>query len=193
MLFAIISDIHGNLEALQTVLEYLQKKKVEQIFCLGDVVGYGPNPNECVSLVREHCSTVLMGNHDYAAIGKANLEYFNEFARMATFWTRDVLTPENRKYLEALPLTHQTDQYLMVHASPTNPEHWYYVLSVDEAQIEMQSFTQDLCFIGHSHVPVIYSEKQMFKKTTFTFEQNQKYIVNVGSVGQPRDRDPRSS
>ncbi|HHJ53270.1 MAG TPA: metallophosphoesterase, partial [Caldithrix abyssi] len=192
MKIGIISDIHANLEALQTALNFLSNR-VEQIYCLGDVVGYGPNPNECVDLVREQCSLVLMGNHDYAAIGKANIEYFNEFARIATFWTQNQLTPRSKQYLEMLPFTHQTDEFVMVHASPTNPAHWYYVLSAEEARIEMQAFVQPVCFIGHSHVPVVYSLNGTLRQEMVKFEQNGKYIVNVGSVGQPRDRDARSS
>ncbi len=192
MPIAVISDIHGNLEALSEVVSYLEKKQISDIYCLGDTVGYGPNPNECVELVRKKAQIVLMGNHDYAAIGKANIEYFNEYARMATYWTINTLKEENKQYLKSLPFSHQNDQFLMVHASPTNPAHWYYVLSAQEAQIEMQAFNQQLCFIGHSHVPVIYSSGRAVKSRTYQFEPNQKYIVNVGSVGQPRDGDPRA-
>ena len=192
MPIAIISDIHGNLEALEEVFRYLESRKIEKIYCLGDVVGYGPNPNECVEMVRQHCEIVLMGNHDYAAIGKANVDYFNQYAREAALWTRQALSDKNRQYLQSLPFTHQNDDMIMVHASPTNPRHWYYVLSQNEAQIEMHAFSQSLCFIGHSHAPVIYSVKDIFKGESFAFEQSQKYIVNVGSVGQPRDGDPRS-
>lgn len=192
MPIAIISDIHGNLEALEKVFKYIDAQKIEKVYCLGDVVGYGPNPNECVEMVRQRCEIVLMGNHDYAAIGKANIDYFNQYAREAVLWTREMLSDENHEYLQSLPFTHQNDDLLMVHASPTNPKHWYYVLSQHEAQIEMHAFSQPLCFIGHSHVPVIYNMKDIFKKESFNFEQSQKYIVNVGSVGQPRDGDHRS-
>jgi len=189
---ALISDIHGNLEALQTVLSYIDEQGIGNIYCLGDVVGYGPNPNESVEIVRERCQVVLMGNHDYAAIGKANIDYFNDFARKAAFWTRETLKNENMAYLQSLPFTHQNDELLMVHASPTNPEHWYYVLTQHEAQIEMNAFIQPLCFIGHSHVPVVYTQTEKFQTDEFKFEPKKKYIVNVGSVGQPRDGDPRA-
>lgn len=192
MPIAIISDIHGNLEALQTVFKYIEAQKIEKVYCLGDVVGYGPNPNECVEMVRQRCEIVLMGNHDYAAVGKANIDYFNQFAREAALWTRDALSEENHDYLLSLPFTHQNDDLLMVHASPTNPKHWYYVLSQNEAQMEMHAFSQPLCFIGHSHVPLVYSMEKLFKQESLLFEQSQKYIVNVGSVGQPRDGDARS-
>lgn len=187
MAIAIISDIHANLEALQSVLKSVKQYDVEAIYCLGDIVGYGPNPNECVDLVRENCEHVLVGNHDFAAIGKTDIEYFNQYAKAAAFWTRDHLTKENINYLASLPFTHQNDDMIMVHASPTNPAHWYYVLNPYDAHAEMQSFNQPLCFIGHSHVPIVYSEKDAIKDTYVRFKKQHKYIINVGSVGQPRD------
>ena len=189
---AFISDIHGNLEALEVVLKYIDEQEIDRIYCLGDVVGYGPNPNECVDLVREKCRVVLMGNHDYAAIGRANIDYFNEYARRAAYWTMEQLTDENHAYLTSLPFTHQNDEIIMLHASPTNPRHWYYVLSQHEAKIEMNAFIQPLCFIGHSHVPVIFSESQMFREEVFICVPGEKYIVNAGSTGQPRDGNPNS-
>ena len=187
MSIAIISDIHANLEALEAVLKSALKQKVKKIYCLGDIVGYGPDPNECLKLVRESCDAVLVGNHDHAAIGKADVQYFNQYAKTAAFWTKEKLTKENIKYISSLPFTYQDGEMLMVHASPTNPSHWYYILSAYDALLEMQSFSQSLCFIGHSHVPVIYSDDQVFKGEHYQFDSEQKSIVNVGSVGQPRD------
>ena len=187
MAIAILSDIHANMEALSAALDSIAEREIDAIYCLGDIVGYGPNPNECVNLVRDNCSHVLVGNHDYAAIGKTNVEYFNKYAKQAAYWTQEHLTAENNEYLSFLPFTHQTDVMIMVHASPTNPAHWYYVLNPYDAQIEMQAFSQPLCFIGHSHVPLVYSESDVFKTTKMKFEPEQKYIINVGSIGQPRD------
>jgi len=184
---AIISDIHSNLEALQAALDYIDNHKIESIYCLGDIVGYGPNPNECIELIRKRCQVVLMGNHDYAAVGLANIEYFNEYAKMSTYWTIERLREENRSYLSNLPFSHQTNDSFFVHASPSNPSFWYYVLSVQDAQMEMQSFDQRICFIGHSHVPVVFTQENLYREVSFTFEPNEKYIVNVGSIGQPRD------
>jgi len=191
MKIAFISDVHGNLEALTTAFDHIEKNEAEQVVCLGDIVGYGPNPNECVELVQERCDVVLMGNHDYAAIGLANIEYFNEFAKISTRWTIQTLKEENKKYLHSLPFSHQDDEMIMVHSSPTNPSHWYYVLSMPDALIEMQAFSQNLCFIGHSHVPLVFSSRDMIREPLVQIEQNHKYIVNVGSVGQPRDGNPR--
>ena len=116
----------------------------------------------------------------------------HDYAKMATFWTINTLTQSNKERLKKLPFTHQNDQMIMVHSSPTNPSHWYYVLSIPDAQIEMQAFNQQLCLIGHSHVPVIFTDKEMLRGTSFHIEQNKKYIVNVGSIGQPRDGNPKS-
>lgn len=192
MKIAVLSDIHGNLEALDAAFEYISDNDVDKVYCLGDVVGYGPNPNECVELVHDRCEMVLMGNHDYAAIGLANIEYFNEFAKMSTRWTLKILSDDNKKYLKSLPFSHQNDELIMVHSSPTNPSHWYYVLSLQDAIIEMQAFSQELCFIGHSHVPVVFNNKKMLRDNKVKFDKNKKYIINVGSVGQPRDGNPQS-
>ncbi len=190
MKYAVLSDIHGNLEALQAAFDYVDQHNIEKTYCLGDIVGYGPNPNECVELVRQRCEVVLMGNHDFAALDLANIDYFNTYARMATFWTREKLKEENKAYMKELPFTHQTDDVMMVHASPTNPSHWYYILSPHDALIEMHSFNQPICLIGHSHVPVIFTNNGMVRQSKFSFDPDQKYIVNVGSVGQPRDGNP---
>ncbi len=192
MTIAIVSDIHANLEALQCVLEYLKENEVDKIYCLGDVIGYGPNPNECIDLVRENCETILMGNHDYAAIGIGDIQNFNEYAKLATFWTREKLTATNIEFVKSWPFTYDLDNSFLVHASPKNPSNWDYVLSVTNAQKHLKTFEQKICFIGHSHVPVIFSKSNYYRQTKFVFKKNQKYLVNVGSVGQPRDGDPRS-
>jgi putative phosphoesterase len=192
MKIAIVSDIHGNLEALNRVLEYIRENDIEEIYCLGDVVGYGPNPNECVELIRENCKAVLMGNHDYAAIGLANIEYFNEYAKISTYWTQDILSDENLEYLKSLPFTYTHDKFHLVHASPKNPSNWDYVLSVNDAKQQLKEFEGNICFIGHSHVPVIFSNSDYYRKKNFLFTDDQKYLVNVGSTGQPRDGDPRT-
>jgi len=187
---AIISDIHSNLEALETALTYLRARQIKEIYCLGDIVGYGPNPNECISLIKRNCKIALMGNHDFAAIGLANTDYFNEFARKATYWTIDQLTEENLAYLKKLPFTFQTSEYFLVHAAPANPVSWHYILSKEDAAYELDSFPQPVCFVGHSHVPVVFSAKGAFRENTFYLQPNQRYIVNVGSLGQPRDGNP---
>lgn len=191
MAIGIISDIHGNLEAFSRTLQYLKEAEIDKIFCLGDIVGYGPNPNECVDLVKEHCEVVLMGNHDYAAIGLANIEYFNEYAKMSTYWTQENLTEENLEYLKTLPFSHSYNNLHLVHASPKNPSSWDYVLSVNDSVKQLREFEEQICFIGHSHVPIIFSNTNYFRNKDFLFQKKEKYLVNVGSVGQPRDGDAR--
>ena len=192
MATGIVSDIHGNLEAFTIALEYFKENNIEKIVCLGDIVGYGPNPEECVNLVRKHCNVSIMGNHDYAAIGLANIEYFNEYAKLSTFWTQEKLSDKSKEYLRSLPFTHEQDQLLFVHSSPKNPSSWDYVLSGEEANKQFKHFDSNICFIGHSHVPIIFSESTYFRKTDFLFTNGEKFIVNIGSLGQPRDGDPRS-
>jgi len=192
MAIAIISDIHANLEALREVFNYIDGHNVEKVYCLGDIVGYGPNPNECIELIRDRCEAVIMGNHDYAAIGLANIEYFNEYAKMSTYWTIENISEDNLKYLRGLPFSHQTESLIFVHSSPSKPSSWYYVLSVQDARTEMQSFEEHICLIGHSHVPVVFSGQNFNRETTQKLQSNRKYIINVGSVGQPRDGNPNT-
>ena len=186
MAIAIISDIHANLEALEAVFKYIDAYDIDTIYCLGDIVGYGPNPNECVGLIRDRCDAVIMGNHDYAAIGLANIEYFNEYAKMSTYWTIENLSEDNLKYLRGLPFSHQTDKLVFVHSSPSKPSSWYYVLSVQDARIEMQSFEEHICFIGHSHVPVVFTGQNFNRETTQKLQSNRKYCLLYTSPS-PRD------
>lgn len=191
MKIAILSDIHSNLEALEAAFDYIDREHIKTVYCLGDIVGYGPNPNECIEIIRERCDQVLMGNHDYAAIGLANIEYFNDYAKASVYWTVSNLTGENTEYLRKLPFTYETDDFFLVHASPSEPSRWHYILSSEIAELEMKYFHQSVCFIGHSHVPVIYSGEGVIRRTPVSLETKPgKYIINVGSIGQPRDGDP---
>ena len=189
MRFAIISDIHSNLEALTKAFELIDQESVQEIVCLGDVVGYGANPNECVALVRSRCKTVLRGNHDAAAVNSSNAESFTKNARIAAEWTRQQLSEENIHFLEGLPYTSTRDGILFVHSSPFQPESWYYVLSEEDLEAAFQSFSEQICFIGHSHFPGIFSEEGPAKAVN----RASKFLVNVGSVGQPRDGNSRLS
>ncbi len=194
MQIAIISDIHSNLEALKTVLKYIENEKISRIICLGDVVGYGPRPNECVDLIREKCDRTLLGNHDSASLEETDISYFNEYARQAILWTRKHLNKESIDFLRSLPYTYPEGQTLYVHSSPVEPEEWHYVLSFGEAKYYLHQVDYSLVFIGHSHVAVTYSlQKGRLEETDFPLSSEDRYIVNVGSVGQPRDGDPRAS
>lgn len=189
MKYAIISDIHSNLEALQKALTIIDEKKVDEIICLGDVVGYGANPNECVELIRSRCSAVVLGNHDAAALNTALAYDFNAIARRAVIWTSEQLTNENKGYLSSLPMTIQTENILFVHSSPEAPEAWDYIIDPDEASQALQNVEEQICFIGHTHVPGIYSLRGRAKHIS----RDEQFIVNVGSIGQPRDGNPKLS
>jgi predicted phosphodiesterase len=190
MKIAILSDIHGNIEALNTVLAYLDANEITEIYCLGDVVGYGPNPNECVDLISERCNRIVIGNHDHAAIGLTSTEYFNDFAKIATAWTASVLNEENKAFLSSLEFAYHDEEYLLVHATPSQPSLWHYILSEVDAQHEFRQFEERICFIGHSHFPIVFLKQGYTREQSIKLSKRNKYIINVGSVGQPRDGNP---
>lgn len=198
MRLAIISDIHGNLAALEAVIEEIEKQKVDKIICLGDVVGYGPEPVECLQVVREKASVVLMGNHDYACIYRPEMFFFNHFARHAIEWTLKILDEKSLEFINQFPFRHSEADLLFVHANPYRPEGWDYVLSIDDAIYYLSKFEEKICFIGHSHLPQIYvaddnSKFSLLEQRELIFDKNSRYIINVGSVGQPRDGNPAAS
>lgn len=196
MTTALISDVHANLEALQTVLKAIDERGVRRILCLGDVVGYGASPNECLKLVQDRCEMVLLGNHDSAASGGPEAARFNPNARAAALWTAKVLTPAHRDYLRGLCLSQRVESFLFVHASPAAPRDWEYIFDRFDAEPQFQFFSEAVCFIGHTHQPAIFERTDsgcvFVPPTRLRFDAGRRYIVNVGSVGQPRDRDPRA-
>ncbi|MEO5356778.1 MAG: metallophosphatase family protein [Nitrospirae bacterium YQR-1] len=200
MAYAVISDIHGNLAALEAVLRDIEGRSIESVYFTGDAVGYGPAPNQCVELLKKSCEILIAGNHDWAAINYTSADYFNDMALMAILWTSDTLTTENIAEIENFKLLKSSEErdVLFVHATPKEPENWNYLLSLSDARENFEHFTQRFCFIGHSHMPIIverngvtgrlFSDRQRVELKT-----EGRYIVNVGSVGQPRDNDPRAS
>lgn len=190
-----ISDVHSNLEALEKVISHVEKS-VDRWICLGDLVGYGANPNECVEIVRELTSLVIAGNHDRAAVGLTNINYFNPIARAAIIWTGRTLRKENKEYLKKLELTLKIGNSYFVHSSPSNPSAWQYIFSLDDAVYEFSHFEEQMCFIGHSHLAFAIKENggqyQIVEEPNFSVDKNHRYLINVGSVGQPRDLDPRA-
>jgi diadenosine tetraphosphatase ApaH/serine/threonine PP2A family protein phosphatase len=186
---AVISDIHANLEALRAVLRTIDTLGADRIVCLGDIVGYGPEPNDCLDLVQERCSAVILGNHDSGVLGDTPLDQFNEFGRAAIRWTRRRITKRNLEYLRSLPLIHSGDDATYVHASPLQPSSWRYVFAWPDARRCFQAFSTQFCFIGHTHIPVVVGENG----TVNVFQDHQRYLVNVGSVGQARDGNPKAS
>ncbi|MDR5708590.1 MAG: metallophosphoesterase family protein [Armatimonadota bacterium] len=199
MRYAILSDIHANLDALETVLQDLRGQRVDRVVCLGDFVGYGPEPNECVEHLRPMLHLALVGNHDLAAIGRLNPERFNIFARMAIEWTRQRLAPSVRAYLASLPPRAEGDGVLFVHGSPRDPVEEY-VLDPVTADENFRSEPFDICFFGHSHLPVWFlhngvrtAMRHLPPNAPVHLEEGMRHLVNVGSVGQPRDGDPRAA
>jgi len=189
MRLAIISDIHSNFEALTKTLDLISQLSVDETICLGDIVGYGANPNECVEMVRQHCPIVIRGNHDSAVVNIEITENFTDLARSALFWTRKQLQREHVEFLRTLPIQCSRQNILFVHATPDNPESWDYVFNEWDVQPLFQTFREKICFLGHSHVPGIYSDRGIERSIT----PDGQYIINVGSVGQPRDGNPQLS
>jgi len=186
---AVISDIHGNLEALETAFQTIEAMGVERVFCLGDTVGYGAYPDECLTLVRERCSHVVLGNHDSGAIGGMPLNEFTRYGEAALRWTRKHLSEHNIQFLFSLPLIQVVDNITLVHSSPVHPEIWSYVFAWKDVELCFREFTTDWCVIGHTHIPSIVSESG----TINLCRDGQRHLVNVGSIGQPRDGDLRAS
>ncbi|MCX6639739.1 MAG: metallophosphoesterase family protein [bacterium] len=195
MKIAFISDIHGNLEALQTALKVIDNRRVDEVICLGDIVGYGANPAECLDLVRSVASRTVLGNHDASVSGQEGLDYFNDFARAAVTWTQSMLTSDQMEYLRSLPLSLQLEHLHLVHGTPGNPQKWEYIFSSYDAARQFSFICGKVCFVGHSHVPGDYHEKWRDHLSStedrVTDAPSSRRIVNIGSVGQPRDRDPR--
>ena len=192
----IFSDIHSNLHAMQAVLKALDGENVDHLFCCGDVVGYGAFPNECCDLLRQRNCPVIAGNHDHAVLDLTDISYFNEVAKHAVLWTRSILTSENGAFLHSLPLTLKVDNMFFAHSSPDNPSEWNYILTMGEARINFGYFSEQFCFIGHSHQPFIITNYRDDLSCPETPEidilENRRYLINVGSVGQPRDRNPNA-
>jgi predicted phosphodiesterase len=199
MRFAFISDIHANLEALEAVFDDIASQKIDEVICLGDIVGYGANPNECCDLVKKKCPVTLLGNHDAAAVDQLSTQHFNIHAKIAIEWTSQNLKKESQTFLEALPFKATKPSMTLVHATPYEPNMWYYITSLEEAAFNYQFFDTQLCLVGHTHIPIIIvldKEKELYvhQDSVIHLEdiKESRLLINVGSVGQPRDRNPKS-
>lgn len=197
MRYAIISDIHGNREALDACLSDARHQGVDAVLCLGDLIGYGPDPNEVVERVREEADIIVGGNHDAGAVINLDLFEFNPYARASIEWTRGVLTPANRRFLAELRVVAQLPDALLVHSSPNMPREWRYMATVADVEENFMAFSEKTCFVGHTHFPMIMEKGydgsfRFFHQETVDLAEGARYIVNVGSVGQPRDRDNRA-
>ncbi|MFN4293860.1 MAG: metallophosphoesterase family protein [Thermoflexales bacterium] len=199
----IISDIHANLAAFEAVLQDAAKRRLrfDIVWCLGDIVGYGPDPNECIDLLRSLLHVCLAGNHDWAVLGKLGVETFHESAAFVVKWTQAHLTRENLNYLRARPEQDVEGDYLLAHASPREPI-WEYVLDVSVAEENFGYMPTAHALIGHTHVPAIFVKDSgtlavhaitPTPNIPLALKPNCNYIINPGSVGQPRDGDPRAA
>jgi predicted phosphodiesterase len=199
MRYAFISDIHANLEALESVLDDINSQAIDQIICLGDIVGYGANPNECADIVKKKCPTILLGNHDAAAVELLSTQHFNIHAKIAIEWTTQSLRKEVKETLMGLLLKSTVEQMTLVHATPYEPNMWYYITSLEEAAFNFQFFDTQICLVGHTHIPIIIvldDQKELYvhQDTSIRLSETPgaRLLINVGSVGQPRDRNPKS-
>ncbi len=194
---AILSDIHANLEALDAVCRVGDERRIDSWVCLGDIVGYGADPGLCIARTRALTDQVVLGNHDAAATNLLNLQYFNKYARAAALWTAARLSQDERDYLANLPLSRERPEAFYVHAEPRNPGGWGYVNSHSDARAALEAVSTQLCFIGHSHQPFIYVHNgfnlaPIKASGPVEIKAGQRYLVNIGSIGQPRDGDARS-
>lgn len=195
MKYAIIADIHANLEAFQVVLEDIKEQKCTHVACLGDVVGYNANPKECLDIVRGMNIPCVKGNHDEYCSSEDNLEGFNPHAAEAVNWTRKQLTAEDREWLRDLKYLRLVASFSIVHATLDVPQRWGYVFDKLAAAASFTYQNTSVCFFGHTHVPAAFIRDSQVRGGTyskFKVEPGRKYFINVGSVGQPRDGDPKA-
>jgi len=194
--FAILGDIHSNYDALLAVLEEIENENVDGIYCVGDIVGYGAQPSECIAKIRELDIPTVAGNHDYGVVEKTSIEYFNPDARNAVLWTREVLSEDDKAYLAQLPLSADFSDFTLAHGTLHNPEAFDYIQTIYDAHLSFQTLRRGICFLGHSHVPITFFDDNpisYFMEPEILVEDGVKILINVGSVGQPRDQDPRAA
>ena len=192
MKIVIISDVHGNIEALERVWQYIDAMgEDKRIICLGDIVGYGPDPVECLEMVVSRTDKICLGNHDYAMLSM-DLDYqINQYALDAIKWTREVLDDGSKDSIKEFRYQLDERSVLYVHASPENPMEWKYIANERDAFLSMRAMEHSLCFVGHSHIPGVYADYDLYREGRgVLLSEEGKTIVNVGSVGQPRDGSP---
>jgi putative phosphoesterase len=197
MRYGIFSDVHSNLPALEAVLKAYAQEKIDQYVCAGDMVGYAAEPRECLSRVRDLNPLMVAGNHDWASTGKFSSEYFNPIARQAVEWTAGRLGGEDKRFIDSLRLKVSSNDFVMVHGTLDNAQDFNYLFDRLDAQLNFDLMDAPICVVGHTHIPGIFVEEA--QKISYTndypveISPQKKYIINVGSVGQPRDTDWRAS
>ncbi|MDP3142410.1 MAG: metallophosphoesterase family protein [Candidatus Omnitrophota bacterium] len=197
MRYGIFSDVHSNLPALEAVIAAFQKEAIDQYICIGDIVGYAANPKECITRIRELRPVLVAGNHDWACVDMIGTRELNPAAQEAVNWTKQQLSVEEKDFLKSLELLIDDDKFTLVHGTLDNPEDFNYLSDQLDAQVNFELLSGHLCFIGHTHVPGIFigqdNHTEYMQRYPLQLSYQSKYIVNTGSVGQPRDRDPRAS
>jgi len=196
MKFAIIADVHANLEAFQAVLEHAKEQKCTHYAFLGDFVGYCADPKACIDIVRAMDAPCVKGNHDEYCATNLPLDGFNPKAAQLVQWTRNQLTADDRQWLQNLPYVQRVENFTVVHATLDGPQRWGYVFDTLAAGASLAYQETILCFFGHTHVPVAFTRDTMIRGGTYTklrIEPGKQYFVNVGSVGQPRDNNPKAA
>ncbi|HOX54504.1 MAG: metallophosphoesterase family protein [Candidatus Omnitrophica bacterium] len=197
MRYGIFSDIHSNLEAFQAVIEAYKKENIDRYLCVGDIVGYGVDPGGCIDKIKQLDALTIAGNHDWAAVELTDITYFNQVAKQAIVWTRDKISKEDKELLRSLKLVHEVTDFVLVHGTLNKPEEFNYLLDVELAMIDFGLMKKTISFVGHSHVAGIFIQEKgeisYSVQAQIKIDPKKKYIVNVGSVGQPRDRDNRAS
>ncbi len=195
MRYGIFSDVHANLEALEAVLVAYKKEAIDEFIYGGDIVGYGANPKECITRVKAIAKVAVAGNHDWASVDLFPTTYFNPLAAQAVSWTRQNLDPADEQFLKSLQLIFKNADLTLVHGTLHNPEEFDYMMDGYAADQTFEILETDICFLGHSHLPGFFiqdKDKRISyqEKGTLAIEKDKQYIVNVGSVGQPRDHNP---
>lgn len=197
MRYGIISDIHGNLEALEASINALKGESIDELLCIGDIVGYGANPSECITKIRELRPITVCGNHDAACSGFIDIEYFNDSAKEAIIWTSINISLDEKEYLKKLPFSYKNRYLEMAHGTLNSPEDFNYMIDSYAAKTTFECMNGRVCFVGHSHVPGMFTLKkdeiEYRERPSIKLSDYKKVIINAGSVGQPRDRDPRLS
>ena len=198
MRYGLISDIHGNLEALDAVLKDLERERIDEYICVGDIVGYGANPRECIEAVKLLDPKILIaGNHEWGVLGLVGIDYFSEDAAAGIVWTKRVLEKGELDYMRSFKLSGSIEDFTLVHGSLDEPAKFNYISDNSDAYKTMKLSRTPLCFVGHTHVPGIFyaDEHRVARSPDFSvnLDRSRKYLINIGSIGQPRDGDPRAS
>ncbi|MFH0877147.1 MAG: metallophosphoesterase family protein [Candidatus Omnitrophota bacterium] len=196
MRYVVFSDVHSNLQAFEAALETIQHSEIDRFVFVGDIVGYGANPRECISLLRGLNSLCVAGNHDWVVADRLEIEYFNAAAKEAALWTKEHIAAADRVFLSGMTLTAEENEFCIVHGTLDCPEEFDYMLDGTRAAKTFALFKKKICFVGHSHWPGVFVEekdKMSYEEPVkLSLEADWRYIVNVGSIGQPRNGDPRA-